>query len=172
MTHWLRRWWRFLLACVPLVAAIVFVWAEAGSSGTAHDDFNVPVLFGEVHDTVFADGVWGVEYDTLDGHPSLRFRVGDTATQWLSAEYAQSGAGSGLVEGDGHRIVWGLIGATDTVTVRWWSSAQRGVEYTSVPVTDSTQLIAFELAPGENPWGVQVFDSDGKLLFVTSYVGR
>lgn len=41
----------------------------------------------------------------------------------------------------------------------------------SAPINDNAQFVAFELAPGEEPWGLQVLDPDGVVIGIQPVLG-
>ena len=146
------------------LALAIVVWPRH----TPRNDFAEPVDADGLHTATVVDGgTWTAEV----GDDCLRFRADGMVTQCWSLHYGTGASGgSAVIEGRGHRILWVIEVADRPVTVRWWSSTAIRVDHTSVKIGDSLQLVAFELQPGEDPYGFQVWDADGHLLWVSAVV--
>lgn len=175
-----RSWWRFAVACVPLLLLAVVVWRQAGEPSVARNDFTQPVFFGAGSDSVYEGDGWSVELGMFDvaegsgngsGDQCIRFRVADMATPCVSVEQLDTGPLSGMTEGQGLRIVWVLVGSDEPVTIRRWSDRHERRDLATTTIVDGVQLAAFELADEEHPWGLQVLDADGHLVQVFPSVG-
>ena len=164
-----RSWWRFTLVCVPLVLFAVVVWRQTGDT-TAPTDFLAPQHPDAPTTVVYQGRDWTLELVApLGQEQCYQVRVGAKASYCASTHYSEGDMVEQLFTGEGHRIALVINAGTDRVTgVSWARSGHSAVD--SVALTDTLRAIVVDFS-GDDPWGIQLLDSNGRLLNVTSYVG-
>lgn len=167
------RWWIAGGAVFVLSVAIAGIWREIDRD--VGDTVFVPGFDVQLTDAdrpataVLVGSDWVLERPP--GIPCVRLRIGDRATECLSFEFDDGSSAHGVVRGSGGRTFIQLFGGPSLGQVKVFTSAGDELITPVVPDIPGAGAIAIaELAPGEEPYGIQAFDQDGLLLFVLSLV--
>ncbi len=121
--------------------------------------------------TLLSGDDWVLEQPSgTSGVPCARLRIGDRATSCLSLEYVDGSYGVSVVRSPGGGAFVQVFGDPSS-TVRLYSSGRTAQVHDAVVVDlagSEVGIVVVELAPGEEPFGLQVFDADGDLVSVTT----
>ncbi len=151
-----RMWWS--AAVVLLIGAgagaAVAWWARPG-----HNDFTEAAGAEGATALQTGDG-WVLEAAQVAGEPCSRVRIGARSTTCMSLHFPAGSGQFGEVQGLGHRFVVVAWASATPVSAAIFTSRSLGAEHRMVSAATGVYVVAVELQPGEEAWGVHVLDAD------------
>lgn len=158
-----RFWWTICALMALLLGAVA--WAVFHHP--AHNDFTEAVneLASDSAVVQSGDGWQLVSYQVED---CFRVQVGGSATTCYSQHMGDGSIGVMELKGAGHHFAVAVIGSTQPLNARFFSSARHAEAATLVAVGGNEVLVT-ELGTNEEPWGAQILDESGATLYTVSW---
>ena len=158
-----RVWWTICVLMALFLGGVV--WAMRNQP--AHNDFTEDVTNLASASTAVQSGD-GWQLVSYPGEDCFRVQVGGSATTCYSQHMGDGSIGVMELKGAGHHFALAVIGSTQPLHARFFSSARHAEAATLVAV-GGNQLLVTELGSHERPWGAQIVDESGATVYTVSW---